>query len=67
MGYLGYSGAEDGFEALDSPMSVDGGDAHQQQVNGLNGEGLEEVRCALIVIITLKYIHVHVCYGQITM
>ena len=43
VGEAGYSGAEDGFEGLDSPMSADGGDTHQQQMNGLNGEGLEEV------------------------
>lgn len=40
MGYMGYG--DDGFEALDSPMSADGGDTHQQ-VNGLNGEGMDEV------------------------
>ena len=41
MGYLGYGG-DDGFEVLDSPMSTDGGDTHQQ-INGLNGEGMDEV------------------------
>lgn len=44
MGYLGYTGMEDGFEGLDSPMSMDGGDTHQQVMNGLNGEGMDEVR-----------------------
>lgn len=48
VGYLGYTGMEDGFEGLDSPMSTDGGEAHQQ-VNGLNGEGMDEVRTGLAV------------------
>ncbi len=63
MGYMGYSGAEDGFEALDSPMSVD--DTHQQQVNGLNGEGLEEVRklvCTFTYIHTYIHTHTHIHY-----
>lgn len=47
VGYLGYVGTEDGFEGLDSPMSADGGDAHQQ-VNGMNGEGMDEVRMGLV-------------------
>ena len=42
VGYLGYTGTEDGFDGLDSPMSTDGGDTHPQ-VNGLNGEGMDEV------------------------
>ena len=42
VGYLGYVGTDDGFDSIDSPMSVDGGDAHQQ-LNGLNGEGMDEV------------------------
>jgi len=40
-GDVGYTDAGDGFEGLDSPMSADGGDT-QQQVNGLNGEGMDE-------------------------
>lgn len=48
MGYLGYTGMEDGFEGLGSPMSTDGGDTHQQ-MNGLNGEGMDEVRLGLMM------------------
>ena len=43
VGYLGlYTGMEDGFEGLDSPMSDVGGDNHQQ-MNGLTRDG-DEVR-----------------------
>lgn len=41
MGF-GYGGTEDGFDGLDSPMSADGDETHQQ-VNGLHGEGMDEV------------------------
>lgn len=40
LGYMGYAGTED-FEALDSPMSTDGGDNHQ--MNGLSSEGMDGV------------------------
>ena len=60
MGYMGYSGVEDGFEGLDSPMSADGGDTHQQ-VNGLNGEGLEEVRVSVVCATACDVVIVRVC------
>lgn len=47
LGYLGFAGTEDGPEVMDSPISTDGGDAHQQ-MNGLNGEGMDEVRMGLL-------------------
>ncbi len=41
-GDMSYFGGDDGLDGMDSPMSIDGGDVHQQ-VNGLNGESMDEV------------------------